>query len=56
MYGGNNCRLTSTIIASGPNANIYFSSSFAEAEKFGKTQNYFQGYQYKVVFQCKVNP
>ena len=33
-YGGKKCRLTKTFIASGSYANIYFSSSFKEAEEF----------------------
>jgi len=56
MCGGNNCRLTNTIIASEPYANIYFSSSFKEAETYAANKSEFQGNQYKVVFQCKGNP
>ncbi|KAL4432926.1 hypothetical protein ABPG74_014440 [Tetrahymena malaccensis] len=55
-YGGHKCRITGTIIKSGPKSNVYLTDSIKVAERFAEQTTIFNQKKFKIIFQCRVNP
>ncbi|KAL4485575.1 hypothetical protein ABPG73_015367 [Tetrahymena malaccensis] len=56
LHGGGKCRITDTIIKSGPNQNVYLTDDMSVAEHFASASSTYEGKKYYIIFQCRVNP
>ncbi|KAL4455862.1 hypothetical protein ABPG74_003272 [Tetrahymena malaccensis] len=56
LYGGSMCRITNTKIKEGGYANVYLTNDSSIAEQYAKVSSMYDGKQFLILFQCRVNP